>query len=612
MLARALLVVACAIAVVPSASAQQLPAWTGSIRCDLQGQAAGYSHQETQTWTLTGAAPNVVGSVRAYPATWNVTGQGSFDRTRFSSRRVAQWTASTSPLGGSVTAPIGFTITPSGQLTVAAWHSQMTVPSGYTGTEQYINDGVPQPQRRYVQTVYEWQFPRIEVPSNQTQISGSRTYEVRTQLGPLQPDDAVATVSCAWSFGQGSAAPLPPSALPPQVAPSSGGAVSGGAAVPPPAAPPPATAPPPAAPPAGAAPAAAPVPALSAGAPPAAALPPAAAPPAAAPAATPPSGGAGATPPFVVSAPGGRTLPSIPVTQPPPANTPPAGGASSVAPSATYLVSLAGVIAGQPTADTIVTGGLINVGDPDGRGDEIYAAAYVRRFDRATFQLLESTVRQTLPYGDITGNSASRLQGGSQTPTGGVAKGDWIPGNLSVSRLYPAQDTAFPFRVWEGRLTDNADVLVIAPTVWEYDGGTGVLQQWAQSQSVLNGTILQDANVQARINTKAFGVMQVGVTSPTFPNPLQTLVDGRQDRPLGVATMGSGTVVPNMTLVLTREIIEQALAAQWAPIQTTVVPGQTITIPKPGIIIMNFVDQQIPSRPTPAYSLILQVEKTGP
>ncbi len=142
----------------------------------------------------------------------------------------------------------------------------------------------------------------------------------------------------------------------------------------------------------------------------------------------------------------------------------------------------------------------------------------MRRFDRATFQLLESTVRQTLPYGDITGNSASRLQGGSQTPTGGVAKGDWIPGNLSASRLYPAQDNAFPFRVWEGRLTDDADVLVIAPTVWEYDGGTGVLQQWAQSQSVLNGTILQDANVQARINTKAFGVMQVGVTSPTFPS----------------------------------------------------------------------------------------------
>ncbi len=76
--------------------------------------------------------------------------------------------------------------------------------------------------------------------------------------------------------------------------------------------------------------------------------------------------------------------------------------------------------------------------------------------------------------------------------------------------------------------------------------------------------------------------------------------------------MGSGTVVPNMTLVLTREIIEQALAAQWAPIQTTVVPGQTISIPKPGIIILNFVDQQIPNRPTPAYSLILQVEKTGP
>lgn len=317
------------------------------------------------------------------------------------------------------------------------------------------------------------------------------------------------------------------------------------------------------------------------------------------------------TPPFVVSPPGGRTLPSIPVAQTPPANNPPAGSASSVPPSGTYLVSLAGVIAGQPTGDSIING-VIGIGDPDGKGDEIYGAAYVRRFDRATFQLLESSMRQTLPYGDITGNSTSRLQGGSQTPTGGVAAGDWIPGNLSVARLYPAQDNAFPFRVWEGRLTDAADVLVIAPTVWEYDGGNGILAQWVQSQTVLNNTILQDANVQARINTKTFGVMQAGVTSPTFPsNPIQALIDGRQDRPIGIRTMGSGSVVPNMTLVLTREIIEQALAAQWATIQTTVVPGQTIAIPKPGILIVNFVDQQMPNRPTAAYSLIIQVEKTG-
>src|SRR5688500_2327046 len=65
--------------------------WTGAIRCELQSQATGYAHQEIQTWTLTGA-PTVQGSVTVYPATWSVTGQGRHDRTRYTARRVAQWT----------------------------------------------------------------------------------------------------------------------------------------------------------------------------------------------------------------------------------------------------------------------------------------------------------------------------------------------------------------------------------------------------------------------------------------------------------------------------------------------------------------------------------------
>ena len=238
----------------------------------------------------------------------------------------------------------------------------------------------------------------------------------------------------------------------------------------------------------------------------------------------------------------------------------------------------------------------------------MYAAAYVRRFDRTSFQLLENTVRQTLPYGDITNYGTSRLQAGSQTPTGGIRAGDRIPANLTVARTFPAQESSFPWKVWEGRLTNGADALLVSPSVWEYDGGSMVLQEWVQSQSVLNSTIFMDAGVQNRVASQVLGPLEVGATVPTFPRLPQLIVDGRQDRPVGLRPLGSGTVLPNITVVLTREIIEQALASQWVRVQLPVVPGVVLDIPKPGIIVLNFSDAPT-GRGSAAYSLILQVEK---
>ena len=195
------------------ASAQQLAGWAGSIRCELQAQAPGYTHQETQTWTLTGA-PTMQGSVTAYPATWTVVGGGQHDRiTGTSTRRVAQWTANVA----GVTAPIGFTQHALGRtFDVSKWHAQLTRGGGYTGTDQFFNNGVPSSSQQLVATVYEWQFPKIEAATTETQLSGTNTTQVKAFIGPLQPFEAVATVTCTWSLARGSAPPsLPPSTMPP-------------------------------------------------------------------------------------------------------------------------------------------------------------------------------------------------------------------------------------------------------------------------------------------------------------------------------------------------------------------------------------------------------------
>jgi hypothetical protein len=196
--------------------------WVGSVRCDIKATAQGYLHEETQTWTLTGGAPTVQGSMLVYPATWTVAGQGTHDRGNAASRRVAEWTAAVPGPNAPVNAPIAFMAVPvTGQINVQLWHSQLTRQGGYTGTDQYINGGVPQPPGRLAATLYEWQFPKIVGEPKSTRLSGSVTNEVKAQVGPLQPlAESQVTIACAWELGRGTASPLPGSPTTPD--PSSG------------------------------------------------------------------------------------------------------------------------------------------------------------------------------------------------------------------------------------------------------------------------------------------------------------------------------------------------------------------------------------------------------
>jgi hypothetical protein len=204
-----LAIVAALLAASASAQPPSSPGsdWGGSVRCDIRATAPGYMHEERQTWTLTGAAPATQGSFYVFPATWTVTGQGTHDRARNASRRVAQWTAASPGSNPSVNAPIALSVAPvTGIVNAQLWHSQLARQGGYTGTDQYINDGIAQPPGRLVATLYEWQFPRISGEPRSTRLSGNTTYEVKAQVGPLQPlAESQVTIACAWELSRGTA-----------------------------------------------------------------------------------------------------------------------------------------------------------------------------------------------------------------------------------------------------------------------------------------------------------------------------------------------------------------------------------------------------------------------
>lgn len=260
----------------------------------------------------------------------------------------------------------------------------------------------------------------------------------------------------------------------------------------------------------------------------------------------------------------------------------------------TYLVTVTGLICGEGTVDTAV-GGLIATGHPDGAGDEIQAAAYIRRFNRGTQQLMEYGNRVTRIYGDISGGPG-RLQAGNVTSTGGIQAGNWIPASFSIARASAAQESAFPWRVWEGPLTDGGDVVLVSPSLWEHDGDPANYNRYVDNQRVMDQTILTDPNVQARITGQALAPVEAGIVA--YP-----LVGS--DRPIG----GWNMTLPNTTIVLTREIIEKALSSWWPPTQW-VATGTTVAVPKPGIMIVTFTDRPGDFNPTPAtYSMVIQVER---
>jgi hypothetical protein len=99
--------------------------------------------------------------------------------------------------------------------------------------------------------------------------------------------------------------------------------------------------------------------------------------------------------------------------------------------------------------------------------------------------------------------------------------------------------------------------------------------------------------------------------------PFVTLLQTTSDRPIGVVPTGDASVLPNPVVVLTREIIEAALAQPpigMMPSPLSVAPG--VLAPKPGVLSVLFRDgvqtggliENVIQRPA-IYQMFIQVER---
>jgi hypothetical protein len=179
---------------------QSLTAWSGQAQCVIRVQGPGYSHQETQTWTITGP-PTQQGAMQVYPGSWTNQGQGAFERSEGRQTLRGQWTTSTI----RADAPISVFVRASdGKLLITSAHAQLRSQGAVQGMQTQLFDGIVQSQAAISLEAFEWTIPALQDVPSTSGISGRSSTTVAGSVGPMQPDGSQVVADCGWAFTNGS------------------------------------------------------------------------------------------------------------------------------------------------------------------------------------------------------------------------------------------------------------------------------------------------------------------------------------------------------------------------------------------------------------------------
>jgi hypothetical protein len=175
--------------------------WSGQVQCRATIQSNGYTHEETQTWKLTGEAPTTAGAIPVYPASWSVTGQGTVQRTVGPQVIAGSWNTNVAPTNARIAI---FVRASDNRLVIKTFHSQLSAPGAVTGRRQTTVTGAAPTQSAVQAAATEWTFPTIEDSPTSTNVTGSSTVVIPGSVLPMQAPTANGTANCTWQFNKGS------------------------------------------------------------------------------------------------------------------------------------------------------------------------------------------------------------------------------------------------------------------------------------------------------------------------------------------------------------------------------------------------------------------------
>jgi hypothetical protein len=133
----------------------------------------------------------------------------------------------------------------------------------------------------------------------------------------------------------------------------------------------------------------------------------------------------------------------------------------------------------------------------DGKDDEVFLLTSLYQFQKNAapsipiqnrfppnlpgINVALSPVRSVL-YGDTNGQAnPPRLRAGSASDLGGIRSGDRYPTSRPWQRVPALAADRLPLLLWEGDLVEGQNGVVIAPTIWEWDGRPELTNVWTNS-----------------------------------------------------------------------------------------------------------------------------------
>ncbi len=251
-----------------------------------------------------------------------------------------------------------------------------------------------------------------------------------------------------------------------------------------------------------------------------------------------------------------------------------------------YMITVESVRSNNDAVDDIT--------NLDGIGNEILVLAEIDLRDKSG-QVVQSLSKSSTIFGDVGALSlagTTRVQAGSVKPNGGIGPGDVISPIWEQPNA-PQPGTGYtPLVLWQGQLTDGAEIVTIVPSIWEWDDGTVLASLSKWRDYVKRNAVALDLSQR----TTSGDISNVMLPEPShIPSisygAMGTFIFEARDRPIGVARDWPVTFYPDdgfslfypIAIRITQSVAEATIAGAYG---------------SPGIIPIRFVDHQIGSKST--------------